>query len=330
MKTMERVSEPPPAEGESSTVHIETERLLLRHLQLEDAPAVQHLVGDWEIARFTGAIPHPYPDGAAAKWIAGLGDDDERVFAVTRREDGTFLGCIGLRPRQDQREAVFGYWIGKPFWGRGYAAEALRALVDHAFQAYDIDRVRASAVPENRASIRVQEKVGLAYVGIADEVAPARGGSMGVEVRALSRRRWQELKEPPPVPVVVVVAVLLVDGDGRVLIAQRPQGKSMAGLWEFPGGKMKNGEAPEAALIRELKEELAIDIQAACLAPFSFASHRYDSFHLLMPLYVCRRWDGSVQPQEGQMVKWVKPAKLADYPMPPADKPLVAMIRDYL
>ena len=133
-----------------------------------------------------------------------------------------------------------------------------------------------------------------------------------------------------PLPVVLVVAVALVDADGRVLLAERPAGKPMAGLWEFPGGKVRQGETPEAALIRELKEELGIDVTASCLAPLTFASHRYETFHLLMPLYVCRRWDGTVAPQEGQAVKWVRPAQLADYPMPPADKPLVAMMRDFL
>jgi 8-oxo-dGTP diphosphatase len=131
-------------------------------------------------------------------------------------------------------------------------------------------------------------------------------------------------------PVVLVVAVTLVDADGRVLLAQRPAGKAMAGLWEFPGGKVQPGEAPEAALIRELKEELGIDVTEACLAPLTFASHRYDSFHLLMPLYVCRRWTGTVGPREGQRLAWVRPAKLDDYAMPPADKPLVAMLRDLL
>jgi 8-oxo-dGTP diphosphatase len=131
-------------------------------------------------------------------------------------------------------------------------------------------------------------------------------------------------------PVVLVVAVALVDVDGRVLLAQRPAGKAMAGLWEFPGGKVQPGEAPEAALIRELKEELGIDVAEACLAPFTFASHRYDSFHLLMPLYVCRRWTGTVGPREGQHLAWVRPAKLDDYAMPPADKPLVALLRDLL
>ncbi len=133
-----------------------------------------------------------------------------------------------------------------------------------------------------------------------------------------------------PAPLVLVVAVALVDPDGRVLLAQRPEGKSMAGLWEFPGGKVAPGETPEVALIRELKEELGIDVTAACLAPFTFASHRYERFHLLMPLYVCRRWHGIVTPHEGQQLAWVRPAKMDQYPMPPADKPLVAMLRDLL
>ena len=132
------------------------------------------------------------------------------------------------------------------------------------------------------------------------------------------------------VPIVLVVAVALVDIDGRVLIAQRPKGKSMAGLWEFPGGKVEEGEQPEAALIRELEEELGIDVSENCLAPFTFASHSYDDFHLLMPLYVCRVWDGTVTPKEGQVLKWVRPLQLKEYPMPPADVPLVAMLRDLL
>jgi 8-oxo-dGTP diphosphatase len=132
------------------------------------------------------------------------------------------------------------------------------------------------------------------------------------------------------VPIVLVAAVALFDVDGRVLIAQRPEGKSMAGLWEFPGGKVEAGETPEQALIRELREEIAVDTVESCLAPFTFASHTYDDFHLLMPLYVCRKWTGTVTPMEGQKIKWVMPMQLRDYPMPPADKPLIAMLRDYL
>lgn len=131
-------------------------------------------------------------------------------------------------------------------------------------------------------------------------------------------------------PTVLVVAAALVDVDGRVLIAQRPEGKALAGLWEFPGGKVEAGERPEAALIRELQEELGIDVQEACLAPFVFASHSYDSFHLLMPLYLCRRWSGVVVAREHAALAWVRPSALSDYPMPPADAPLVAWLRDLL
>lgn len=129
---------------------------------------------------------------------------------------------------------------------------------------------------------------------------------------------------------LLVVAVALVDPDGRVLLAQRPEGKAMAGLWEFPGGKVDPGERPEQALIRELKEELGIDTEASCLAPLSFASHSYDDFHLLMPLWVCRKWEGIAQPREGQTLKWVRPADLRDYPMPAADLPLIPVLQDLL
>jgi 8-oxo-dGTP diphosphatase len=131
-------------------------------------------------------------------------------------------------------------------------------------------------------------------------------------------------------PLVLVAAAALVDSDNRVLIAQRPAGKLMAGLWEFPGGKVDDGETPEAALVRELKEELQIEVCEPCLAPFTFASHRYEAFHLLMPLYLCRTWEGQIAPAEGQVVKWVRASRLGDYPMPPADLPLIPMLRDLL
>jgi 8-oxo-dGTP diphosphatase len=126
------------------------------------------------------------------------------------------------------------------------------------------------------------------------------------------------------VKLVLVAACALIDADGRVLIAQRPEGKPMAGLWEFPGGKVETGERPEQSLIRELKEELGIVVKEDCLAPLTFASHLYPDFHLLMPLYVCRRWEGFVEAQEGQRLKWVRPTELRDYPMPPADEPLIS------
>ena len=129
---------------------------------------------------------------------------------------------------------------------------------------------------------------------------------------------------------LLVSAVALIDADGRVLLAQRPEGKSMAGLWEFPGGKIEIGETPEAALIRELHEELGIDTWESCLAPLTFASHSYEDFHLLMPLFACRKWKGTPHPKEGQTLTWVRANKLRDYPMPPADVPLISILRDWL
>lgn len=131
-------------------------------------------------------------------------------------------------------------------------------------------------------------------------------------------------------PILLVAAAALVDSDNRVLLSKRPEGKQLAGLWEFPGGKVDAGETPEEALIRELDEELGIDVCDTCLAPFTFASHAYREFHLLMPLFLCRNWEGDVIPREGQEIAWVRAKRLADYPMPPADAPLVPWLRDLL
>jgi 8-oxo-dGTP diphosphatase len=282
------------------------------------------------VSRHTAAVPHPYGEADARAFLA----QSARLFAagggvnlaVEPVDQPGLIGCVGVAV--DGGKAEIGYWIGRRFWGRGFASEAVKAALPVIFEDLAADEASADVLSVNPASFRVLEKAGFVRAGAG---AGRRGRCAGAPVvrYALRRDAWAA-RRAAPVPVVLVAAVALVDKDGRVLLAQRPAGKPMAGLWEFPGGKVRAGETPEAALIRELREELAIDVAERCLAPFTFASHRYDDFHLLMPLYVCRVWDGIVRPVEGQQLAWVRPARLAGYPMPPADRPLVAMLRDFL
>ncbi len=301
-----------------------TARLVLRPPVADDAPAIADLAAAWEVARYTQRIPHPYPPGAAEAFIAEATADRAaghvEIFSVTRRDDGAFLGNIGLEQAGETGELEVGYWLGQPYWGQGYAAEAVRAVVRHAF-SFDAARlVFAEVHPENVASRRVLEKAGL------HEVGRVQGRLRGVPVETVR----YEIARPVVLPTLLVAAVALVDADGRVLIAERPAGKAMAGLWEFPGGKVQPGETPEVALLRELGEELGVDTDERCLAPLTFASHRYEAFHLLMPLFICRNWRGTPTPHEGQRLAWVRANRLRDYPMPPADEPLVAALRDLL
>ena len=313
-----------------ATPRLVTERLVLRPLSPADAPAMHALLQDPAVPRYTARIPYPYEPGMAEAFIAGLGALADRTFGIERRSDGAFLGCIGFEPEADSRIADCGYWLGRPYWGQGYASEALQAVLDHAFAAHGLALVKTSADRDNPASSRVQEKLGFAYVGLGRVEALARGKPLEVERRELTRAAWEASRAARALPMLLVAAVALVDVDGRVLLQQRPAGKEMAGLWEFPGGKLQPGESPEAALLRELREELGIDTSESCLAPIGFASHRYAKFHLLMPLFVCRVWRGQPVAHEGQTLDWVKPARLGDYPMPPADLPLVPLLLDLL
>ena len=190
---------------------------------------------------------------------------------------------------------------------------------------------------DNPASAAVLRRIGFRQVGTGIRTSLTTAIEHTVMVFEATRddifgrpEAPADADNPGAKPLLLVAACALVDVDGRVLLARRPEGKKMAGLWEFPGGKLHPGETPEAALIRELKEELGIDVTAACLAPFAFASHDYEGFHLLMPLFVCRRWKGIPTPRENQTLAWVRAAKLTEYEMPPADKPLIPLLRDFL
>lgn len=325
----------------TTAVELVTERLILRPLGRGDIDSIVEHVNDWDVARFTSSIPYPYDRKMAEDFItahAAEESETNRVFVIARKSDRQLVGCIGLMPYRQGKETdagiEFGYWLGKAFWRQGFATEAVGRLARFVFETTQAPEIWASVVPINDASAKVLDKNGFAVVGAGQVESEVRGHPLPVVLRKLTRAAWTQhcatQSSQKSLPILTVVACALVDADGRVLLAQRPEGKALAGLWEFPGGKIHPGESPEQALIRELKEELDIDVRESCLAPLTFASHAYETFHLLMPLYACRRWEGVLRPREGQAVTWVKPNRLGDYPMPPADKPLIAMLQDLL
>ncbi len=319
-----------------------TERLTLRPYRAEDAAELHRLINDWEVCRALAAVPFPYPRALADDWIASaarsLAEGGAYHLAITGREGEreVIVGGVGLRVDAAARTGRLGYWVGRKFWGHGVASEAAGRLARWALANLDLTRLEANVATDNAASIAVLRRIGFQHVGAGKEHFATRDAELPIVRFAATRDNLFGVPEAGPVeqpgdkPLLLVAACALVDIDSRVLLARRPEGKKMAGLWEFPGGKLNPGETPEVALIRELKEELGIEVSGSCLAPFAFASHAYPTFHLLMPLYLCRRWRGRPTGREGQMLAWVRPDKLADYPMPEADRPLVPLLRDFL
>ena len=326
---------------------LRTARLTLRPLRREDAAELHRLVNDWDVAKMLAHVPFPYPRDLADEWIAStwvqIAAGEAWHLAIVGEENGQerLIGCVGLVRHGETAE--LGYWVGRRFWGHGVATEAAGRIARWALANLDIARLTSATLLENPRSEAVLRRIGFRAVGEEMRDNLARGSKQPVRIFTAGREDLPAeqapaaaafASAPQPVsgglPILLVAACALVDIEGRVLIARRPEGKPLAGLWEFPGGKVNPGESPEAALIRELKEELDIDVAESCLAPFTFASHAYERFHLMMPLYLCRRWEGMVRATEGQALAWVRVGKLADYPMPPADKPLVAMLRDFL
>ena len=320
---------------------LKTERLMLRPLKAADAESLHRLVNDWEVTRTLAVVPFPYPRELADEWIAStvkeIAAGTAFHLAITGDEVGqeVLVGVVGLQLDKPTRTGRLGYWVGRRFWGHGVATEAAGRMVSWALANLDLDRVQADVDKENPASAGVLHRIGFTQTHEATRDFPARGGSRPVWHFEIDRDGVFGAVQAPAIqtgdkPLLLVAACALIDPDGRILLARRPEGKKMAGLWEFPGGKLNPGETPEVALIRELKEELGIDVSAACLAPFAFASHAYGSFHLLMPLFLCRRWKGTPTGRENQTLAWVWPRKLTEYEMPPADKPLIPLLRDFL
>ena len=287
--------------------------LRLRPLVDKDAETLSVLGDDPDIAKQMAESTYRFPPESPHAF----------AFGIERIRDGALLGVIELR--RDETGGEITLWLGRAFWGKGFATEALERLARFAFQGLRLGEVRARVLPANAASARIFVKAGFAERGT---VACGPGGVYPARLFVLTRDAWEARRAARP--LVLVAAVALVDADGRVLVARRPEGKDMAGLWEFPGGKVGAGEMPEAALIRELAEELSLDVRESCLAAVACASHDYDEFHLLMPLFACRVWKGAPRAREGQELRWIVPARLSDLPMPPADAPLVSLLRDLL
>ena len=320
-----------------------TTRLVLRPYRPDDAAELHRLINDWEVCCSLAAVPYPYERGLADAWVASstaaLASGHAYQLAITGRDDGRelLLGGVGLRLDKGSRAGKLGYWVGRRFWRHGVATEAAGRLARWALANLDLDRIEAGVATDNAGSTAVLRRIGFRHVGQGREKFLARNEERPVLRFEATRDDLFGQPGGDTAPdasadrkLLLVAACALVDIDGRILLARRPEGKSMAGLWEFPGGKLAEGETPEVALIRELKEELGIDVAENCLAPFAFASHPYARFHLLMPLYLCRRWGGTPRAREGQTLAWVAPERLADYPMPEADRPLVPLLRDFL
>lgn len=344
------MADPPPAAptraGLSEGDTLRSARLLLRPPLPEDAGAIHNLVNDWGVVRMLTRVPFPYPRPLTDRWIGDVRTEQAggRAFhfaivadAAGRDASPRLVGCVGLRLDATPRAGELGYWIGRPYWRRGYAAEAVARIASWAMAHLDIDRLIASVAFDNAASARLLERLGFRPDGTATQAFEARGGEQVVHrFTAGHDDLWRASGAPAPPPspapprVVLVAAAALIDAENRVLLARRPEGKRLAGLWEFPGGKLEPGETPEQALARELQEELGIGIEQGCAAPFAFASHPYGDFHLLMPLFVCRRWSGEAVGREGQSIAWVRARALGDYPMTPAGRPLVPMLKGLL
>jgi 8-oxo-dGTP diphosphatase len=345
-KSSRKIKAAPTAVSDGSFEPLKTERLTLRPLHPDDAESLHRLVNDWEVTRTLAEIPYPYPRSLADEWIgsttAQLADGSAYHLAITGQEgeQEMLVGVVGLRLDRARRIARLGYWVGRAYWRHGVATEAAKRLTSWAFANLPVDLITAEVTEGNEPSRAVLRRVGFRQVGIGMRPSMTTGTDHMVTVFEATRDDVFGRTQPPamdpqthPVdakPLLLVAACALVDIDGRVLLARRPEGKKMAGLWEFPGGKLHPGETPEAAVIRELKEEIGIDVAATCLAPFAFASHDYEGFHLLMPLFLCRRWKGTPTPLENQTLAWVRATKLSEYEMPPADKPLIPLLRDFL
>jgi len=307
----------------------------LRPLQTSDGAAVHRLVNDWSVVRMLSHLPFPYPRELADQWITSTIERQSAGqawhFAICDGEN--LIGCIGLSLGHPGQAAKIGYWVGRAYWRKGVATTCVRPVIDWAFATLPITSIIADVAEDNQPSIALLTRLGFGQSGTSRVPFLSRGPEpQPVLTYAMNRVTQPGLPDAsqPAARILLVVAGILVDNMGQILLARRPPGKPLAGLWEFPGGKVEPHESPEQALIRELDEELGIDISAGCLAPFTFVSENIGARHLVMPLYLCRRWRNTPVPREGQELAWVSADRLSDYPMPAPDRPLIPLIRELM
>ncbi|MDI2112311.1 bifunctional GNAT family N-acetyltransferase/(deoxy)nucleoside triphosphate pyrophosphohydrolase [Commensalibacter nepenthis] len=330
--TIHNVSVPP--------LHID--HYTLRIIQAEDIHSIHSLINDWNVVRMLSQVPFPYPKPLLEQWIDLVSKETETGksyhFTMIDNTNQKIVGCIGLRVDGKDQIGKIGYWIGHKYWGQQIASKALQRVSTWALANLNINYIRATAADDNLASIAVLKKCGYQPFGQGKEKFLARATEQPVSYFLLQREdicpsqtaASITLSSSTPKKILLVVAAALIDTEGRLLLARRPEGKSMAGMWEFPGGKVEPGETPEAALVRELKEEINVDVSQSCLAPFTFASFEYTDFHLLMPLYVCHKWNNVPEPQENQQLAWVSAEELDHYLVMEADKPFIPLLKDLL
>jgi 8-oxo-dGTP diphosphatase len=319
-----------------------TEALELRATTLQDLPELEAIWSLEQVSQWSKSIPHPLPDNFASNYLgkklASRDQGDFVCYTLVSLETKKALGYLDLIFSNNKEIPEISFFLHPDHHNKGLMAQAVSNFLALTFDHFSTKQLCAYARVENIASQKLMTRLGFVCESEFLDNESVRGEEM-IRRFVLTKENYQTVRlrngcagaGGPDlfIPTVLVSAVILVDADDRVLLARRPEGKSMAGLWEFPGGKVEPGETPEAALIRELDEELGISTKNSCLAPFTFASHSYPNFHLLMPLYICRIWEGSPEPREGQKLAWVRVNKLQDYPMPPADEPLIAMLRDF-
>ncbi len=307
---------------------IETDRLLLHPPGPDDTEALSAVLDNADVARHSPGLPHPYPPAAVGDWIGRthrqLLAGEGFAFVVRDRRSGAVVGLVELALEGQRAIGELAYWVDRDRWDQGIATEAARRMVAFGFDTLGLAAIWGVAITENPASVRVLEKSGLAH---------QRDGSYygrPIVLHRLERPAYRQQAIESPMPVVYVAAVAMVDDDRRVLLAQRPAGKAMAGLWEFPGGKVEPGERPAITLARELSEELGVEIGIGDFEPFAIVSHSYDDFQLVMPLMLCRRWPGTPHGKEDQVLAWATGSELSDFAMPAADLPLVADLKQLL